>query len=162
MRLTTYTDYALRVLMYLAVHPEPKPTIGQIAGAYAISRNHLMKVAYQLGVAGFIETARGNRGGLRLKREPAEIGLGEVIRHTETDFDLVPCFAETGPDCCKITPACSLRGALHKARAAFMAVLDAYTLADLVANRDALSALLSTPALPAAASSRRLRVQGEV
>ena len=149
MRLTVYTDYALRVLMYLAVHPDLKPTIGQIAGAYGISRNHLMKVAYELGVAGFIETARGNRGGLRLKLPPAEIGLAEVIRHTETDFELVPCFAVDGTDCCAIRPACGLRGALHKARAAFMAVLDRYTLADLVVNRDALSTLLSGPlALP--------------
>lgn len=143
MRLTVYTDYALRVLMYLAVHADPKPTIGQIAEAYSVSRSHLMKVAYELGVAGFIETARGNKGGLRLKRPAAEIGLGEVIRHTEADFDLAPCFAKAGPDCCTISPACRLRGALNQARAAFMSVLDSYTLADLVENRDTLTALLA-------------------
>jgi Rrf2 family nitric oxide-sensitive transcriptional repressor len=138
--------------MYLAVHPEPKPTVGQIAAAYGISRNHLMKVAYELGVAGFIETVRGNRGGLRLRRPPAEIGLGEVIRHTETDFNLVPCFDESGQDCCAITPACSLRGALRDARAAFMAVLDSYTLADLVTNREVLRGLLSEPLVEPARS----------
>lgn len=142
MRLTVYTDYALRVLMYLAVHVEPKPTIGQIARAYGISRNHLMKVTYELGVAGFIETVRGNKGGLRLKRPAAEIGLGEVIRHTEPDLDLVPCFAQAGSDCCAISPACRLRGALNQARSAFMEVLDSYTLDDLVANGEALRALL--------------------
>ena len=142
MRLTVYTDYALRVLMYLAVHAEPKPTIGQIAKAYGVSRNHLMKVTYELGLAGFIETVRGNRGGLRLKRPAAEIGLGEVIRHTEPDLNLVPCFAQTGPNCCAISPACRLRGALNQARSAFMAVLDSYTLADLVENGEALRTLL--------------------
>lgn len=142
MRLTVYTDYALRVLMYLAVQAEPKPTIGQIATAYGVSRNHLMKVTYELGVAGFIETVRGNKGGLRLKRPAAEIGLGEVIRHTEPDLDLVPCFAQTGPDCCAISPACRLRGSLNQARSAFMDVLDSYTLADLVMNSEALKALL--------------------
>jgi Rrf2 family nitric oxide-sensitive transcriptional repressor len=142
MRLTVYTDYALRVLMYLAVQPGLKATISEIAQAYGISRNHLMKVVYQLGQAGFIETARGNRGGLKLKRPAAEIGLGEVIRRTEPDLDIVPCFAQDGPDCCVISPACGLRGALHRARAAFLDVLDQYSLADLAQNRDALQPLL--------------------
>jgi Rrf2 family nitric oxide-sensitive transcriptional repressor len=143
MRLTVYTDYALRVLMYIAVHPEPKPTIAGIASAYGISRAHLMKVVYELGVAGYIETVRGNRGGLRLKRPAEQIGLGEVIRHTEPDLDLVPCFAQDAADCCAIRPACNLRGALNRARAAFLAVLDGYSLADLVQNRDALATLIS-------------------
>jgi Rrf2 family nitric oxide-sensitive transcriptional repressor len=142
MRLTVYTDYALRVLMYLAVRPDPRPTIGEIATAHGVSRNHLMKVVYELGRAGFIETARGNRGGLRLKRPAAEIGLGEIIRQTEPDLDLVPCFAQDGASCCVVTPACRLRGALHRARAAFLDTLDQYTLADLVQNRDALLPLL--------------------
>lgn len=142
MRLTAYTDYALRVLMFLAVRPEPKPTIGEIAKAHGISRNHLMKVAYELGQAGLIETVRGNRGGLRLKRPAAEIGLGEVVRQTEPDLNLVPCFAQQGADCCVITPACGLRAALHRARAAFLDVLDQYSLADLVQNREALLPLL--------------------
>jgi Rrf2 family nitric oxide-sensitive transcriptional repressor len=150
MRLTVYTDYALRVLMYVAVRPEPKPTIGEIAAAHGVSRNHLMKVVYELGRAGFIETVRGNRGGLKLKRPAAEIGLGEVIRHTEPDLDIVPCFAESGANCCVITPACGLRAALHRARAAFLDVLDQYSLADLTQNRDALLPLLQAAALTGA------------
>lgn len=152
MRLTVYTDYALRVLMFLAARPEPKPTIATIAAAYGISRNHLMKVVHDLGRAGFIETVRGNRGGLRLKRPAAEIGLGEVIRRTEPDLDLVPCLARTGEGCCVIMPACSLRGALHRAREAFLEVLDGYTVADLVQNGEALLSLLQPPvAAPAPA-----------
>ena len=142
MRLTVYSDYALRVLMYLAVHADPMPTIGEIASSYGVSRNHLMKVVYELGVAGYIETVRGKKGGLRLARDPADIGLGEIIRHTEPDLDLVPCFARRGADCCAITPVCSLKGALHRARAAFMDVLDSYTLADRVRNGPELKALL--------------------
>ncbi|MFI4949710.1 MAG: Rrf2 family transcriptional regulator [Caulobacterales bacterium] len=142
MRLTVYTDYALRVLMYLAVHPEPKPTIGGIASSYGVSRNHLMKVVYELGVAGYIETVRGKNGGLRLARRPQDIVLGELIRRTEPDMALVPCFDPVNAPCA-ITPACRLRGALHQARAAFLEVLDGYTLADLVGNRPALERLLA-------------------
>ncbi len=144
MRLTVYTDYALRVLIYVAVHPESKPTIGQIATSYDISRNHLMKVVYQLGVAGYIETSRGKNGGLRLARRPEDIGLGELVRRTEPDFALVPCF-DADNALCAITPSCRLRGALFQARAAFLQVLDSYTLADLVENRAELQLLL-TPA----------------
>jgi Rrf2 family nitric oxide-sensitive transcriptional repressor len=143
MRLTVYTDYALRVLIYLSLHDDRKPTIGEIAEAYGVSRNHLMKVVHQLGVAGFIETARGNRGGLRLKRPAADIRLGEIVRRTEPDLDIVPCFAAEGGDCCVISPACGLRTALARARLAFLQVLDSYTLADLVQNREALLPLLS-------------------
>lgn len=141
MRLTVYTDYALRVLMYLAIHPEPKPTIGEIAASYGISRNHLMKVVYELGRGGYIETVRGKGGGLRLARPEAEIGLGQLVRSTEPDFALVPCFE---PVCaaCAITPACRLRGALHQAQSAFLQVLDGYTLADLVENRAVLEPML--------------------
>jgi Rrf2 family nitric oxide-sensitive transcriptional repressor len=149
MRLTVYTDYALRVLMYLQVHPEPMPTISEIAKVHGISRNHLMKVVYDLGVAGYIETVRGKKGGLRLKRPAAGIGLGEVIRRTEPDMELVPCFAKTGGSCA-LTPACQLKLALHRARAAFMEVLDGYTLADLVQNRSVLSGLLPRAAGEAA------------
>lgn len=141
MRLTVHTDYALRVLMYVAVRPEPRPTISAIAASYGISRNHLMKVVYQLGVAGYLETVRGKNGGLKLARPAGEIGLGEVVRRTEPDFALVPCFDPVGA-ACAITPACRLRSALHQARAAFLKVLDSYTLADLVENRAVLDELL--------------------
>jgi Rrf2 family nitric oxide-sensitive transcriptional repressor len=142
MRLTVHTDYALRVMMYLAVHPEPKPTIGEIASSYGISRNHLMKVAYELGVAGFIETVRGKKGGLRLARVASDIGLGDIVRKTEPDMALVPCFDPVNA-VCAITPACRLRSALYKAQSAFLEALDEYTLADLVENRDRLGALLA-------------------
>ena len=141
MRLTVYTDYALRVLMYVAVRPEPLPTIGQIADAYQISRNHLMKVVYELGQAGYLETVRGKNGGLRLARRPEEIVLGRLVRETEPDMALVPCFDPINAKCA-ITPACRLRGALAEARTAFLAVLDAYSLADLVSNREPLRQLL--------------------
>lgn len=141
MRLTVYTDYALRVLMYLAVRPEARPTIGSIAEAYGVSRNHLMKVVYELGLAGYVETVRGKHGGLRLARPAAEIVLGEIVRRTEPDFALVPCFDPVNA-ACAIAPSCQLRGALHQAQAAFLQVLDSYTLADLTGNRGQLAAAL--------------------
>ena len=142
MRLTVYTDYALRVLMYVALHRDRLPTIAEIAGSYGISRNHLMKVVYQLGVAGYVETVRGKNGGLRLARPPGEISLGEIVRHTEPDMALVPCF-DPGSTPCVISPVCTLRGALHEATTAFLAVLDAYTLGDLVRQPKALTDLLA-------------------
>ena len=92
MRLTVYTDYALRVLMYLAVHADPMPTIGEIATTYRISRNHLMKVVYELGLAGYIETVRGKHGGLRLARAPALIGFGEGVGTGCAEERLMPWF----------------------------------------------------------------------
>jgi Rrf2 family nitric oxide-sensitive transcriptional repressor len=141
MRLTVYTDYALRLLMYLAVHVEPRPTVAEVATSYGISRNHLMKVVYDLSLAGYVATTRGKKGGLRLGRPAAEIGLGEVVRHTEPDMALVPCAAPEGAPCA-IAPACRLKGALFRAQAAFLEVLDGYTLADLVENRAVLGGLL--------------------
>lgn len=142
MRLTVYTDYSLRVLMYVAVRPERRPTIAQIAAAYGISKNHIMKVVHQLGVAGYIETTRGQNGGMRLARPPADIILGEVVRRTEPDMALVPCLDPIGAPCA-ITPACKLKRALQQARGAFLAVLDEYSLADLTENRDILASLLA-------------------
>ena len=133
MRLTVYTDFSLRVLMYVALQPERLPTIAEIAASYGISKNHLMKVVYQLGLAGYVETVRGKNGGLRLALRPEEIILGAVVRRTEPDMALVPCFDPVN-GACAITPACKLRRALHEARAAFLKVLDDYSLADLVEN----------------------------
>lgn len=140
MRLTVYTDFSLRLLMFLAVNPGAS-TIGAVADAYAIPKNHLTKVAHQLGRAGYVATARGKGGGLRLARPAAAINLGEVVRACEPDMALVPCFE---PMCgsCPIIPACGLRGALYQARAAFMAVLGRYTLADLTAQDAELQGLL--------------------
>lgn len=142
MRLTIFTDFSLRVLMYVALHRDRLPTNAEIAASYGISRNHLMKVVYELGLAGYIETVRGKNGGLRLAREPEDIILGEVVRRTEPDMALAPCF-DPANGACVITPACKLRRALHEARAAFLQVLDGYSLADLVENQGALRALLT-------------------
>ena len=141
MRLTVYTDYSLRMLMYLAVTDDGLATIAEVADAYGISKAHLTKVAHQLGLAGYVETVRGKGGGLRLARPAAGIGLGDVVRRTEPDMALVPCF-EPVHGSCPIVPACGLRGALYKARQAFLAVLDRYSLADLVQRRVELAALL--------------------
>ncbi|HEY9237134.1 MULTISPECIES: RrF2 family transcriptional regulator [Phenylobacterium] len=146
MRLTVYTDYALRVLMYVAVRPEPLPTIGEIADSYQISRNHLMKVVYELGQAGYLDTVRGKGGGLRLARSPEEINLGQLVRHTEPDMALMPCFDPVNATCA-ISPVCRLRHALAEAQLAFLNVLDGYTLADLVENSAPLKALLTSVAL---------------
>jgi Rrf2 family nitric oxide-sensitive transcriptional repressor len=133
MRLTVYSDYALRLLMFLAVRGDGMATIPQIAKAYNISSNHLMKVVHQLGQAGYIETVRGRGGGMRLARSAPEIILGDVIRFTEPDMDIVPCFALENQDC-PLRRACLLKGALDRARQAFLDVLDEYTLADLTGN----------------------------
>ena len=144
MRLTVYTDYSLRVLMYVALHPERRPTIAEVAAKYGISKNHVMKVVYQLGLAGYIATVRGQSGGMRLARSPADIILGEVVRRTEPDMALVPCF-DAGHGACVILPACRLRSALHQAQTAFLAVLDGYSLADLVENGEMLRGLFDLP-----------------
>jgi Rrf2 family nitric oxide-sensitive transcriptional repressor len=141
MRLTAYSDYALRVLMYLAVKQDGLATIAEIAKSYDISENHLMKVAHQLGVAGYVETVRGRGGGLRLAKPLEAIGLADVVRYTEPDMAIVSCFKPVdGP--CAIRPCCVLRRALEKARDAFMAVLEDYTLGDLVKPRARLAGLL--------------------
>ena len=140
MRLTTYTDYTLRTLMYLALNERRQVTIAEIAEAYGVSQAHLMKVVHHLGVAGDIATTRGRHGGLRLNRPLSAINLGVVVRRTEQDTALVPCFER--PESCPIGPACVLRHALDEALAAFLAVLDRYTLADLVAPRLRLAELL--------------------
>src|SRR5262245_38356823 len=108
--------------MRLALQPERLTTIAEIAKDYGISENHLMKVVHQLGVAGFIETVRGNNGGLRLARPPGAINVGHVVRRMEHDIDLVPCFEAA--NACVLTPACELRDVLADARDAFLAVLD--------------------------------------
>ncbi|GAA0320424.1 nitric oxide-sensing transcriptional repressor NsrR [Sphingomonas oligophenolica] len=137
MRLTRYTDYAMRVLMYLGARPEQLCSISEISGAYRISQNHLMKVANDLVRQGYVASARGRFGGIRLGRPAGEINVGAVIRHTEDSFDLADCGT------CLIAPACGLTGALNEALAAFMAVLDRYTLEDLLAKRLDIRALFA-------------------
>jgi len=134
MRLTTMTDYALRLLMYVAQRPERLCTIAEVAQAHGISEAHLMKVTHQLGQRGWLETVRGKGGGIRLARQPAQVNLGAVVRSMEPDFDLVECFA-TG-DQCVLTGHCRLAGVLGGALRDFMAHLDGYTLADLLPGTD--------------------------
>jgi len=141
MRLTTYSDYALRVLMYLALKSDGLSTIAEIAGSYNVSEAHLMKVVHQLGVAGYIETVRGRGGGLRLAKPAEAIGLAEVIRMTEPDMAIVSCLKPLNAPR-KINPGCVLKRAMERAHQAFMDVLEGYTLADLVAPSGRLSNLL--------------------
>jgi Rrf2 family nitric oxide-sensitive transcriptional repressor len=142
MRLTGYTDFSLRVLMYIALNPERKSTIGEIAESYGLSKNNLMKVVCELGQTGYVQTIRGKNGGLLLGRPAEEIVLGDIVRLTEPDMALAPCFEPTHAPCV-ISPACRLRAALHRAMAAFLHVLDEYTLKDLVENRVPLGELLA-------------------
>jgi len=141
MRLTTYTDYSLRLLIYVAACGEDFATIPQVAESYGISRHHLVKVAHQLGVKGYLATTRGKNGGLRLARAAQEIVVGDVVRNMEPDMAIVPCLHTEGSDC-RIVPACRLRNALDDGRKAFLAVLDQVTLADLMHSRKKLQQLL--------------------
>jgi Rrf2 family nitric oxide-sensitive transcriptional repressor len=172
MRLTNYSDYALRSLMYLAVKPEPHAlaNIGDIADSYHISKSHLTKIIHQLGQLGYIESVRGKNGGIRLARAPEDINLGVLIKQIEPDFTLVECFAtqslvsnsnsneaakslglpltlidevaEKTAAGCVISPACQLKGVFLEALTAFMSVLERYTLADIIDNRAELARLL--------------------
>jgi Rrf2 family nitric oxide-sensitive transcriptional repressor len=130
MRLTNFSDYCLRLLMYAAVRQDRLITVEEVSETYNVSRAHLMKVANRLTKAGFLKSVRGRTGGLTLAKLPSKIGLGEVIRATEPDFTLVECFGARSE--CVITRSCRLRGILHEGRDAFDAVLDKYTLADLM------------------------------
>jgi Rrf2 family nitric oxide-sensitive transcriptional repressor len=132
MRLTDFSDYALRLLMYAGAQGGRLVTIEETAKLYGISRAHLMKVANQLTRAGFLKAVRGRSGGLTLAMPPENIGLGDVLRATEPDFALVECFRNDNR--CLITPRCRLRGVLAEALAAFSATVDRYTLADLMLN----------------------------
>ena len=146
MRLTRFTDYSLRTLIYLALHGDRLASIADIARAYRVSENHLTKVVHRLGQIGLIETVRGRQGGLRLARPAAEIGLGDVVRQTEESLAIVECFASAT---CPLTGACRLECALQEALAAFLAVLDRYTLHDLLAfGPTLLAARLGLPRLP--------------
>jgi len=136
MRLTLYSDYSLRVLLYLALNFDKPATIKEIATSYDISKNHLMKVASGLTQAGYVKAIRGRSGGLLLARKSTEINLGAVIRTTEEDFKIVECFDPETNTCC-IAPNCRLQNILNEAIRAFIAVLDKYSLYDL-AEPDAL------------------------
>ncbi|MBD8136441.1 Rrf2 family transcriptional regulator [Bacillus sp. CFBP 13597] len=134
MRLTSYSDYSLRVLIYLATHDQSKlSNIKEISEVYQLSKNHLMKIVHNLGKLGYIETIRGRNGGFRLAKSPSEINVGELVRRTEEDFYLVECFKDH--DNCVISPVCSLKFVLNNALDAFLQVLDQYTIADFSENK---------------------------
>ncbi len=147
MQLTLYTDYSLRVLIYLGVRPNEQVTITEIAESYNISRNHLVKVVHNLGSMGFIHTTRGRGGGMTLARDPSEINIGDVVRHTEPNFDIVECF-DKETNTCPIAPGCALIKGLKVARNAFLEVLDGYTLDAVIANRHQLIKLLNIQSQP--------------
>lgn len=130
MRLSEYTDYTLRVLMYCAAHRDRLVTIGELAEQHGLSKNHLMKVVNDLARQGLLETTRGRGGGLRLLAEPETICIGDVVRATENDFRLVECFDAT-TNACTLTPSCRLKHLFDEALAGYFRALDGATLADM-------------------------------
>ena len=134
MRVTTHTDYALRTLIFVACYPERRITTHDVAAAYDISVNHLLKIVNQLGSLGYLNVARGHGGGLTLGRDARKISIGDVTRDFEPDLDLVECF-DPQADRCTISKSCRLKSVLGDALDAFFAVLDDHTLADIVARR---------------------------
>ena len=130
MHITRYTDYSLRVLIYLAAEGDRLTTIQEIADSYEISKNHLMKVVHQLNKKGYIETIRGKKGGMRLHMASEAINIGVLVRETEQDLNIVECFSSRNG--CKITPVCGLKSMFNEALNAFLSVLDQYTLADVI------------------------------
>ena len=144
MQLTLYTDYSLRTLIYLGLHPEGA-TVAEIAESYRISRNHLVKVVHNLGKLGLIHTTRGKSGGISLAKEPAAIRVGDVVRKVEPNFNWVECFdAETNT--CPIEGACRLHTILEEAQEALLNVLNRYTLQDILVGESELLRMLATPA----------------
>lgn len=142
MKLTRYTDYALRVLIYLALNPARQCSIAEIARSYSVSQNHLMKVVQELAREGFVASARGRGGGLRLGKEPEHIRVGDVVRLTEPDMDLAECGG------CIISGVCGLTPVFGRATAAFLQVLDNVTLADIVRRGDPVQALIRLGLVP--------------
>ncbi|OZB20441.1 MAG: Rrf2 family transcriptional regulator [Rhodobacterales bacterium 34-62-10] len=145
MKLTSYTNYALRTLQMAAIRAPHLVRIDEVAQAHRINRAHLTKIVHQLGQAGYLDTVRGPRGGLRLARPAGEIVVGDVVRLTEGPLDLVECFNATS-NTCKLRGACRLSAKLHEATRAFMAVLDDLTVAEIAVNRDDLLARLGLAA----------------
>ena len=140
MRLTLYTDFALRVLIQAGLNDGKLTTIKDIARSFGISKPHLMKVVNNLGQKGYLETVRGRKGGIRLMREPQDIIIGQVVRDTEDQLDVIGCLGRKGY--CPIQRICVLRGVLSDATEAFLAVLDTHTLADLIKPQKALLSVL--------------------
>jgi len=138
MQLTLYTDYSLRVLVFLGLKDGELSTVNEIATSYGISRNHLVKVVHNLSRLGYLTSVRGKGGGVRLAQKAEQINIGKLVLKTEPNFNVVECFEKENAGC-PIDGMCALKGALGKAYAAFMTVLEQYTLADVLANKDQLS-----------------------
>jgi Rrf2 family nitric oxide-sensitive transcriptional repressor len=144
MKLTRFTDYSLRVLIYLGLKDDNRVTIREISDAYGISRNHLMKVVSLLTRMGYLDARRGPGGGIALARPPGEIILADVVRDMEDDLNLVECFCEDGT--CVIKPMCKLKSALSHALAAYLDTLERYTLLDLIKPKNQLTEILGMTA----------------
>ncbi|WP_435019805.1 RrF2 family transcriptional regulator [Tundrisphaera sp. TA3] len=142
MQLTQFSDYALRVLLYLAAHPDGA-SVGVIARSYRISHHHLAKVVQRLADLGLVASTRGRGGGLKLAVAPEEINIGALIRRTEPHLDLVECF-DPATNTCPIAPACGLKGALAQAKRAFLTVLDGYTVASIAGGAEQMVGLWAT------------------
>lgn len=141
MRVTKFTDYALRVLIYMACRPRGElTTVSQLAEAYSISAHHVRSIVHKLGKSGYIKSVQGKGGGIRLASSPDEIMLGEVIRETEKDLFIVECFGPDGQ--CPIVRACKLRHVLGEALNAFLDTLDQYSLADVTDNKHSIMQLI--------------------
>lgn len=153
MNLTRFTDYSLRTLIYVGMHPDRNSSIEEVSDAFRISRNHLLKVVHTLGRLGFLTTLRGRSGGLRLGMPAEDIRLGDVVRATEPGFELLECFEPTR-DQCVITSQCRLKGVLHRALRSFLHELDQHTLKDLLANRSDLARALTAGRAPKRATEK--------
>jgi Rrf2 family nitric oxide-sensitive transcriptional repressor len=140
MQLTRYTDYAIRILLHVGAREEGGlSSVQEIADIYGISKDHLKKIVQDLGQSGFLETVRGRKGGLRLGRSAHDIRIGDIVRRTESGFDLVDCSS------CLVAPACTLPRILGEATRAFLDVLDRYSLADILERRVDLRRLFGDP-----------------
>lgn len=140
MQLTQFTDYSLRAIIYIAIKDTPS-TISEIASAYNISRNHVVKIIHKLGQLGYIKTIRGNKGGVTLNKNPKDINIGELVQLTEPNFNLVECLNKGNGTCC-IIPVCKLKGVLETAKNNFLNLLSQYTLLDLIENKSELATYL--------------------
>ena len=153
MRLTDYTDYTLRVLMFCALQPERSVTIAELAESHKVSKNHLMKIVNDLSRKGLLQTTRGRGGGLRLLKNPADIRIGDVVRQTETDFRLVECF-DISQNACTLTAHCQLKKVFKKALSSYLAELDKVTLADVTRPNPASQIVRLPPEIPLAQKAR--------
>ncbi|MCV2438673.1 RrF2 family transcriptional regulator [Paucibacter sp. DJ2R-2] len=157
MRLTVYTDYTLRVMMYLAVRhrDDGMSTIDEIAKAYDISRSHLTKIVNELAQTGFVTTVRGRSGGMRIAKDPSEISIGSIVRMAEKDFSIVACHDKATPHHCAIQPTCNLKRRMSRAIDAFMAELDSMTLAESIAAPTVAASLLGIAPQPITITPRK-------